>query len=72
MQTTGIEFGYDHEYQRPWFGHYCITGWQEGMLPNGEQGWEVIQRVPLTLEPSLSCADCGIHGRVEKGMWQTV
>jgi hypothetical protein len=32
-------------------------------------GWDVIQREPLTLTPSLLCTACGSHGYITDGRW---
>lgn len=33
------------------------------------QGWDVVQREPLTLTPSLLCRTCGNHGFITNGRW---
>lgn len=35
----------------------------------GNVGWDVVQREPLTLTPSLACRVCGDHGHVTNGRW---
>lgn len=32
-------------------------------------GWDVLQREPLTLSPSLLCRVCGDHGFIRDGRW---
>jgi len=36
---------------------------------SGDVGWDVIQREPLTLNPSLLCKTCGDHGFIRDGKW---
>lgn len=36
-------------------------------IENG--GHRVVQRSPLTIEPSILCPDCGTHGFVRDGKW---
>lgn len=31
-------------------------------------GHRVVEREPLTVEPSIAC-DCGLHGFISKGVW---
>lgn len=33
------------------------------------QGWDVQQRAPLTLSPSILCRVCGDHGFIREGRW---
>lgn len=33
------------------------------------QGWDVVQREPLTLTPSILCRACGSHGHITAGLW---
>ena len=35
-------------------------------------GHQIISTDPLHIEPSILCEDCGIHGWVRNGQWQTV
>ena len=35
----------------------------------GDVGWNVVQREPLTLSPSLLCKTCGDHGFINEGKW---
>jgi hypothetical protein len=35
----------------------------------GNQGWDVVQREPLTLSPSLLCRACQDHGFIREGHW---
>lgn len=32
--------------------------------------WRVLSEDPLTLDPSVKCADCGNHGWIRDGRWQ--
>lgn len=47
------------------FTHLCRTGEQTSVLPNGK--WHVVQREPLTVQPSVCCNACGWHGWIENG-----
>lgn len=31
--------------------------------------WDVVQREPLTLSPSILCHTCGSHGYIRDGRW---
>jgi hypothetical protein len=35
----------------------------------GWEGWNVIQREPLTLTPSIACRACCNHGHITNGKW---
>ena len=39
----------------------------EGMPSH--QSWELVQREPLTLSPSLQCRACPDHGFIREGKW---
>lgn len=32
-------------------------------------GWTVKQREPLTLDPSIDCGACPLHGWIKEGRW---
>lgn len=56
--------------------HRCSAEWAEhglaiGTLPNGPDGWTIVQDEPLTVEPSIICPhpECGLHGRITEGEW---
>lgn len=40
-----------------------------GRYPGSPVSWEVESEEPLTLSPSLACAQCGHHGWVREGVW---
>jgi hypothetical protein len=56
------------------FEHRCDRG-ERGtiicapllQLDNG--GHRVVQREPLTIEPSILCSDCQTHGFIRDGRW---
>lgn len=53
--------------------HRCLpekhgNGWVSGPLPLGP--WRVVSAEPLTVEPSISCSDCGLHGWITDGEWR--
>jgi hypothetical protein len=68
-----------------WFDHDCslvndegtnIQEWavSEGfnhatMLPIGPEGWQIVQKDPLTVAPSILCGGCGVHGFFRDGEW---
>jgi hypothetical protein len=35
-----------------------------------ENGHTVTQIEPLTVQPSIACPDCGLHGYIIEGAWQ--
>lgn len=37
-----------------------------------EGGHEIVSRDPLTVSPSILCPDCGLHGYIRSGEWQSV
>lgn len=39
------------------------------LLQIAEGGHRVVQAVPVTIEPSIQCGDCGLHGHVTDGKW---
>lgn len=64
-----------------WFDHDCdsdVARWARGegfksetRLPLGPDGWQVVQREPLTIAPSILCGQCGLHGFWREGRWQS-
>ena len=38
------------------------------LSPPGEH-WQLVQREPLTISPSLLCRACGHHGFIREGKW---
>lgn len=34
-------------------------------------GHRVVQANPLTVDPSILCPDCGLHGWIQDGRWTT-
>lgn len=34
-----------------------------------DTGWQVVQREPLTLQPSILCRVCQTHGFITNGQW---
>lgn len=67
-ETAGI-----NDWHRKPDGSWC-RGW---VSFNGSEwgknfpgnGWDVAQREPLTLTPSLLCRACGDHGFITNGKW---
>lgn len=54
------------------FEHDCTDGGRVSVrLPVSEGGWQVVQREPLTVTPSIRCYLCGTHGRWIDGQWVT-
>lgn len=54
--------------------HDCTLGGEHvGMLPfdRGQQGprWRVVSADPLTLDGSVLCHNCGLHGHITAGRW---
>jgi hypothetical protein len=45
--------------------HDCSTGRAETTLNNVE--WRIVAEEPLTVDPSVSCSLCGLHGWVTDG-----
>lgn len=65
------------EWHRKADGTWCCgwvpfngSAWGRGFagVP-GWQGWDVVQREPLTLSPSILCRACGNHGFIKNGLW---
>lgn len=57
------------------FEHRCDRG-ERGtiicapLLQLASGGHRIVQDDPLTIEPSILCADCGTHGFVTEGRWR--
>ena len=69
--TAGI-----HEYHRKPDGAWCSgwvcfkgSTWERQFTAEPVTSWDVIQREPLTLTPSISCRRCGNHGFITNGRW---
>ena len=72
------QFRFDEKMERVWFAHYCPQ-WRGrvteddllgGYLPTAK--WTVTQKEPLTVTPSIHCAEpegCGLHGWIRDGKW---
>jgi len=63
-------------HNRPDTGEQCVggyisfTGHSWAREFDGEiETWELIQKDPLTLTPSLLCTVCGDHGFITNGLW---
>lgn len=57
------------------FAHVCDRK-ERGMINCApalqlEAGHRIVQLDPLTIEPSILCPDCGTHGFVRAGRWQS-
>jgi hypothetical protein len=77
--TCWLDFDGEHF----WFDHECrpadnptLHDWRiesgfssAHMLPNGPDGWTITQKDPLTVEPSILCGACGVHGFFRNGAW---
>ena len=71
-ETAGI-----NEFHRNAAGAWCI-GWvafrgsawaKQFETVKDYQAWDVQQRDPLTLFPSIKCRACGHHGHIKNGRW---
>lgn len=54
------------------FAHDCSNGrrWIDTIpLSGAPHGWNLVQREPLTVSPSLLCPNCGTHGFITDGRW---
>lgn len=50
---------------------YSGSKWAAQFSANPEyQSWDVVQRDPLTLSPSILCRACGNHGFIRNGKWE--
>lgn len=53
--------------------HHCkvIDGTQLVVAPalQLDGGHRIVQEKPLTVEPSVLCPDCGLHGFIRSGLW---
>ncbi|MCU1617181.1 MAG: hypothetical protein JWO98_4721 [Frankiales bacterium] len=38
-------------------------------LTGGSSGHQLLSEDPLTVSPSILCADCGLHGFIRDGHW---
>lgn len=48
------------------FTHACLGGEQVEATLNNTQ-WHVVNAEPLTVEPSIACDRCGLHGWITNG-----
>lgn len=56
---------FEHRCARPTFTVVCAPALR---LNDGHQ---IVQADPLTIEPSILCPDCGTHGFVRNGWWKS-
>lgn len=54
------------------FAHRCNGVLVSGRLPGSAAGWRIVAIKPLTVQPSISCSDCGLHGFIVDGTWKPV
>lgn len=77
---TAVTFKLDKDGRHVWWRHDCtdpikaehgsrLRIREETMLP--QPTWVVVQREPLTLQPSIICTACGCHGNIVAGKWVT-
>ena len=65
----------DADERHIWFAHACNGEWIETQLVYGRPigikgnggGWCAVEEDPLTVEPSVSCDDCGFHRQYIRG-----
>ena len=50
--------------------HQCVDGPNEELLPFREDGYELIEDEPLTLDRYIICFECGDYGAITDGEWQ--
>jgi Family of unknown function (DUF6527) len=69
-----------------WWGHFCtgyarrwanfpdelVKNGEPIRLPLGHGHWEVVSTEPLTINPSISCGSCTVHGFIRNGEWVPV
>ena len=63
------EYGLVWFHRRPDNGEPCGEGGWVGFLPHDPTGWEMVQREPLSISPSLLCNVCHAHGWIRQGRW---
>lgn len=68
-----VVFGLMGDGRHVHFSHRCLpekhgNQWPGAPLPLGP--WRVVSTEPLTVEPSVYCADCGLHGWITDGEWR--
>jgi hypothetical protein len=42
------------------------------IAPFLQRGHQLLSEEPLTVSPSILCADCGLHGFITDGTWRSV
>jgi hypothetical protein len=77
METPTFWLDEDNRYV--WWRHKCTApylfdpeGYCEMMLPLYDNGWTLVSADPITITPSILCANdqgCGIHGFITDGKW---
>jgi hypothetical protein len=65
-----------HEYHKNPAGEWCAgwvafkgSPWDKQFSETPITTWDVVQREPLTLTPSILCRTCGNHGHITDGKW---
>lgn len=67
--TDDLYYGWTDGDEKPWFYHWCRTGGR--WSGHGTGNHILVEREPLTLEPSLHWPGCcGLHGWCRQGVWQ--
>jgi hypothetical protein len=70
VPTCWVEPSREGGKPKVYFEHQCTDRMISYSLPGVI--WEVIESDPLTIEPSISCSWCGLHGWFRKGKWEPV
>lgn len=52
------------------YGGMCVGSVSFGEHSDGRDGWQVVSKDPLTLEPSILRKPCGLHGYIRNGRWE--
>ena len=72
-QYEGEDAGFSYYHltaKRTWCkGWVDFTGSKWSLLFGLQHGWRVLNRDPLTIEPSLLCRTCADHGYIRQGRW---
>lgn len=67
--TDVVRFSYDAEHD---LRFQCPHHPTAHRLPLGPpDGWQIVQAEPLTVRPSILIRDCGCHGFIVEGKWES-
>ncbi|MCW2899953.1 MAG: hypothetical protein JWO67_2218 [Streptosporangiaceae bacterium] len=71
-KTGASRIAIEHQCTRPRDGMTLLIAPFLTADRDGRRGHQLLSEDPLTVTPSILCADCGLHGFITDGTWRSV